>query len=169
MASMSRELVWSPGHPCSLLICQASSGSRLRHCQAAAWAALRPNWRQWIATPWAVRGQADPTMGAELPMGVDVPTAIGAFLHELLKFCMKFEELCFLTTLLGLGVIHTLPPLLSQCSRRVASPASRSPVLAWVASSAPQAAYTPALRQRLQNALRRCVYSPRPGPPPGHH
>ena len=47
---------------------------------------------QWVITAWAVRGQAYPAVGAELPVRFNVAAAIAAFLEELVKCLLAFEH-----------------------------------------------------------------------------
>jgi hypothetical protein len=70
---------------------------------------------QGVITAWAVRGQAYPAVGAELPMRFNVAAAIAAFLEELVKCRLALEHGGLYAALLGLLLFladHCAPSVL---------------------------------------------------------
>jgi hypothetical protein len=86
-----------------------------RYGQAATRAQLRPGGRQRIVTSWAFSGQPGATMGASLPVGLDLLLAGLALAYEVLIDVMllqRGERLISLTcwVVLSLVVTHLRPP-----------------------------------------------------------
>ena len=85
---------------------------------------------QRVAAAWAVRGQPYPAVGAELPVAFDLPAAITALLHELVKLLLELQECGLLPALRGLLLlllfVHSVPSVFHRSwalvSRMICAP-----------------------------------------------
>src|SRR5687768_7060235 len=76
---------------------------------------------QGVIPAWAVRGQAYPAVGAELPMRFNLAAAIAAFLEELVKRLPALEHGGLYAALLGLLLFladHCAPSVLQGPASR---------------------------------------------------
>ena len=85
---------------------------------------MRTGRRQRIAAARAVRGQPDPAVGTDLPVGCDLALALLALVDELVKFLLELQEGGLPPVLLGrwlvLRVVHG-DPSVSYCSPALVS------------------------------------------------
>ena len=74
---------------------------------------MRTGRGQRVAAAWAVRGQPYPTMGAELPVRVELAAARAALVDEVAKLFLELQEYGLLPALLSgwlwLLFVHGVP------------------------------------------------------------